>query len=119
MALKTIRLELARSKDFPDGARDRGYEFRAPLTVDGHIDADAWKQARKQCTVRRFWPGEDERTGALHHTRHKTWAFSYVPGEADDEPFYRLEGHVFRPGEYVTITEQDGTVLTFRVAEVR
>jgi hypothetical protein len=87
------------------------------LTKDGHLDMDAWRRERQACTVRRFWAGEDDRVGELRHTRRKTWAFSYEPGDADDEPIYRLEGHVFKPGEYVTVTEQDGSVLTFKVVE--
>ena len=116
MKLSTIRLELARNHDFPNGSRDRGYEFSAPLTPDGHIDAEAFGKLRSACKVRRFWPGEDDKTGSLHHTRDHKWVFSYAPGEADDEAFYRLDRHVFRPGEYVTIREPDGVDHTFRVA---
>jgi hypothetical protein len=119
MTLSTIRLELARSHEFPNGSRDRGYEFVAPLTPEGHIDADSFAKSRAQCKVRRFWPGEDDKTGRLHHTRGHRWAFSYAPGEDDDERFYRLEQHVFRPGEYITIREPDGRDYTFRVATVR
>jgi hypothetical protein len=117
--LKIIRLELARHPDFPEGSASRGYEIHAPLTADGHLDVDAWHKASKQCAVRRFWPGEPDRVGELHHTRHRTWAFSYAPGEEDDEALYRLEGHVFAPGEYVTITEPGGLPHTFRVMFVR
>lgn len=118
MQLSTIRLELARSHDFPSGSRDRGYEFIAPLTKEGHIDVEAFGKARAQCKVRRFWPGEIDKSGRLHHTRNR-WVFSYVPGEEDDESFYRLDQHIFRPGEYVTIHEPDGRDYTFRVASVR
>ena len=31
MSFNKIRLELARDHDFPDGSRERGYEFTAPL----------------------------------------------------------------------------------------
>lgn len=116
--LKTIRLELARTKEFPDGNRDRGYEFKAPVGADGHLDTAAWPGVRKQCTVRRFWPGEDDRLGELHHTRHRSWAFSYEPGDEDDENFHRLDAHVFKVGEYVSIREPDGEVLTFRIAAI-
>ncbi|MBM3518215.1 MAG: hypothetical protein FJX56_10195 [Alphaproteobacteria bacterium] len=119
MALKTIRLELARTREFPAGSSTRGYEFAAPLTEEGYLDTEAWPSARRACRVVRFWENEDDRVGELHHTRHRTWAFSYQPGEEDDEAFYRIEGHVFRVGEYVTITEQDGQVLTFKVVSVQ
>ena len=116
--LKRIRLELARTHDFPDGSGTRGYEFRLPLTADGHIDAEVWRSEKKNCSVRRFWDGEDDRNGEVHHTRHRTWAFSYVPGEEDDEHFFHLETHLFKPGEYVSIREPNGETLPFRVAAV-
>ena len=37
MSFNKIRLELARDHDFPDGSRERGYEFTAPLADNGHI----------------------------------------------------------------------------------
>ena len=35
MSLSKIRLELARDPDFPEGSREHGYEFTAPLGADG------------------------------------------------------------------------------------
>jgi len=118
MSLRKIRLELARTRSFPDGSSSRGYEFLAPLTDDGHLDVEEWKGLRKRCKVRRFWPGEEDRVGELHHTRHRTWAFSYAPGEEDDEAFFHLESHLFKVDEYVSITEQDGETLPFRVVAI-
>ena len=44
---KRIRLNLARSKEFPQGSSQHGYEFVAPLDADGHIDVEAMaKQSR-------------------------------------------------------------------------
>ena len=40
-ALKLIRLNLARSKDFPGGSTRHGYEIVAPLDQDGRIDVRA------------------------------------------------------------------------------
>jgi len=118
MSLKTIRLELGRTARWPDGNPDCGYEFKAPLDAAGHIDAEAWRGHRHASTVRRFWQGEDDENGHLIHTRHRTWAFSYEPGEEDDTPFFRFESHAFIPGEYVTITEHSDEPTTFRVASV-
>ena len=92
MAFKTIRLELARTEGFPEGNPRYGYEFKAPLTADGHLDVDAWRAAKDQCTVRHFRPDEADEVGYLIHTRRRTWAFSYAPGEDDDEPFFRRVG---------------------------
>lgn len=121
MSLKKIRLTLGRDEDFPTGSDRHGYEFVAPLAADGHIDAEAWRKDKTRCRVRRFWSGEDEELGHLVHTRGRTWAFHYdLRGHNDiDEPGFKFDSHVFRPGEYVSIREQDGRMRTFRVASVQ
>jgi hypothetical protein len=118
MTLKHIRLELARTKDKPDGDNAIGYEFAAPLTADGHLDADGWKQDKDRCTVRRFWRGQDDETGLLVHTRGGRWAFSYAAGSDDDEPIFKFDKHRFALGEYVSITEHDGEIRPFKVISV-
>lgn len=114
--LTTVRLELARNPGFPEGAADCGYELRVPLDGKGHIDLAAFREDPAACTVRRFWRGEDDQHGVLQHGR-QGWAFSYGPGDADDEPLFRLDSHVLRAGEYVTVREYDGPTYTFRVAD--
>jgi hypothetical protein len=117
MSLKWIRLELARTPEFPGGSPDHGYEFLAPLNSDGHIDAAAWKTVKDKCVVTRFWAGE-QKAGKLRHTGGG-WRFDYDPrDDADDEPFFKLDRHALVPGAYVTITETDGQQLAFRVTEV-
>ncbi|WP_245578882.1 hypothetical protein [Inquilinus limosus] len=118
-SLARIRMELARTPDAPEGARDCGYELIAPLDPDGHLDADAWRERRAECTVRRFWSGTDDEHGRLIHTRDRRWAFSYAPGEDDDEPIWRLDTHRFVEGEYVSVTEHDGVTRPFRIVRVR
>jgi hypothetical protein len=118
MSMKTIRLELGRTAQWPDGNPDCGYEFKAPLDETGHISVEEWRANRDASTVRRFWQGEDDQNGHLIHTRHRTWAFSYRPGEEDDTPFFRFESHVFVAGDYVSIDEHDGETYTFKVASV-
>lgn len=116
--LKTIRLELARTKEFPDGRVDTGYEFTAPLTADGHLDAAAWKTHRAACRVRRFWPDEKIQQGALLHLGPDRWVFSYEPGTDDDEPAFRFDRHRFQLGEYVSVTEHDGQTRPFKVVSI-
>ena len=62
-SLKRIRLQLARSKQFPSGSTHHGYEFVAPIDDSGHIDPRLWHQYKEHCRVRRFWQGEDEQIG--------------------------------------------------------
>ncbi len=121
--LKRIRLNLARSPEFPAGSSHHGYEFVAPLDADGHIDAEAWRTERDKCWVRRFWAGEADQLGRLVHkpggSEHARWVFDYDPErEEDDEPGFRFASHAFSPGEYVSIRDEDGEMHTFQVAAV-
>jgi hypothetical protein len=121
--LKRIRLHLARSKAFPEGSSRHGYEFVAPIDAKGHIDPELWRQHREHCRVRRFWDGEPEQVGRLRHmpggAEHARWVFDYDTSRADDdEAGYRFGAHAFVPGEYVSITEDDGDIHTFRVISV-
>jgi len=118
MALKLIRLELARTKDFPDGSPHHGYEFVAPLKSDGTLDSNEWKGYGQACTVRRFWNGEDDERGQLIHAGKRGWVFSYEAGEDDDEPIFKFDRHTFTEGEYVSITEHDGVTRPFKVVLV-
>jgi hypothetical protein len=123
-ALKRIRLELARSKEFPSGSAKHGYEFVAPLDSKGHIDPQLWQQHREHCGVRRFWGDDPEELGRLVHkpggAEHARWVFDYDPAASDDdESGYRFGGHAFSPGEYVSIRDEDGDTHTFQVASVR
>ena len=121
--LKRIRLHLARSKAFPEGSSRHGYELVAPIDAKGHIDPELWRQHREHCRVRRFWNGEPEQVGRLLHkpggAEHARWVFDYDASRTDDdEAGYRFGGHAFAPGEYVSITEDDGDVHTFKVMSV-
>jgi hypothetical protein len=119
--LRRVRLELARDHDFPTGSRERGYDFIAPLDADGRLVAGAWKALRDRCRVRRFWAGETDEIGHLVHKPGGTWAFHYdIHGDpSHDEAGFHLSTHIFIPGEYVSVKEQDGVLRTFRVMTVR
>ena len=123
-ALKRIRLELARSKDFPSGSARHGYEFVAPLDSKAHIDPQLWRQYREHCGVRHFWGDEPDKLGRLVHkpggAEHARWVFDYDPAATDDdEAGYRFGIHAFSPGEYISISDDEGELHTFRVASVQ
>ncbi|MFM1815348.1 MAG: hypothetical protein RLZ98_2043 [Pseudomonadota bacterium] len=119
--LKRVRLELARDHDFPNGSSEHGYDFIAPIDDNGHIAADAWKLLRDRCRVKRFWEGEPDEVGHIVRKPGGSWAFHYdIHGDAEhDESGYRFDAHVFQPGQYVSLKEQDGQLKTFIVKSVR
>ena len=120
MSLSRIVMRLARNPgtEFADGDDHRGYTLVAPLTADGQLDEQAFKAARADCTVRRFAPDEDPAEGRLAR-KGERWFFDYDDADsADDEPVYRLGQHTFGLGEYVSVTDEDGRLLTYKVTEV-
>ena len=120
MSLSRIVLRLARNPgtEFAGGDEHRGYTLTAPLTSAGQLDIDAWHAVKAQCTVRRFAPDEGHVDGHLAR-RGQDWFFDYDGGGSDDdEPVYRLGDHSFGVGDYVTITDHTGRLLTYKVTEV-
>jgi hypothetical protein len=120
LALKKIRLELARDPDFPEGSNEHGYEFVAPVNAEDRLDPDEWKAHRGECRATRFWGDEDREQGHLVRKPGGHWAFHYdLHGDVDDdESGYRFGDHRFALGEYVSIREQDDALRTFRVVKV-
>jgi hypothetical protein len=121
MTLSRIVMRLARNPgtEFSGGDDHRGYALTAPLTADGHLDEGAYAKAKGDCVVRRFAPDEDAVDGRLSK-RGQRWFFDYDDDDAaDDEPVHRLGEHRFAVGEYVTVTDEDGRPLTYKVTDVQ
>jgi hypothetical protein len=92
MTLMRIRLELARTADYPDGSAIHGYEFIAPRDGKFHIDAQQWNTLKDQCLVTRLWGEAPQEEGRLRHVGHG-WRFDYAGGDdTDDEPFLSSTG---------------------------
>jgi hypothetical protein len=120
MGLSRIVMRLARNPgtEFANGDDHRGYTLLAPLTPDARLDATAYEHARSQCSVRRFAPDEDAVVGRLAR-RAGRWFFDYSDGDdLGAEPVHRLGDHRFAVGEYVTVTDEDGRPLTYKVTDV-
>jgi hypothetical protein len=115
--MRTVRLELARCHEFPDGSSAHGYELHVPLTEAGKLDRESWPRRRGESVFRRFWGGEEEH-GEVRHRGHG-WALSFTPGNEQDEVIFRADDHRFALGEYLSIKERDDVTRTFRVASVR
>ena len=121
MTLSRIIMRLARNPgtEFADGDDHRGYTLTAPLTDDGMLDLDACGKAKADCTVRRFAPEEDATTGLLAR-RRDNWYFDYDDtDDADDEAVHKLGQHRFAVGEYVSVADEDGRMLAYKVTDVQ
>ena len=120
MSLSRIVMRLARNPGSEFGGDDRrGYTLTAPLTADGRLDAEAFSKARAESSVRRFAPDEDPVIGRLAR-RGQNWFFDYDKDSSDDdEPVHRLGDHRFVVGEYVTVTDEDGQPLPYKIVEVQ
>jgi hypothetical protein len=122
--LRKVTPQAARSKAFPEGSIRHGYDLVAPLTEDGHIDLESWKAHRGACFAHRFWAGEQTLQGLLVHRAGgrggSTWAFEWKSRRAgqEEEEGFRFGDHAFKVGEYVSVREAEGDLLTFRVVDV-
>lgn len=114
---KIIRLELARTPEFPEGSASHAYVLRLPLRDEGLIDDAAVTFHPDLATVRRIWPDEPDQRGYIVR-KPNGWAFSYALGDDDDEGVYHLESHPLALGDYLTLTEPDGERLPFRVVSL-
>ena len=119
MGLNRIVMRLARNPgtEFADGDDHRGYTLVAPLSADGKLDAAAFRAHKADFTVRHFAPDEDAVEGKLNR-RGERWFFDYGDAGEGDEPLYRIGEHRFAVGEYVSITDEDQRLLTYKVTEV-
>lgn len=114
--LRTVRLELARRPEFPEGSPAYGYELHLPLAADATLDRGSWQKHRSGISFFRFW-GDEEGRGHLTHNR-KGWWLVFEDGGGDVEVILHADTHRFASGEYVSIKERGGVTRTFRFASV-
>jgi hypothetical protein len=114
-----VQLELAREPGHPQGDPAHAYHLYLPLTVEGRIDAQAWRDNQALCHVRRQRPKEEESRGRIVHGPGGRWISDYDDASPrDDEVGFRLNAERFVPGEYISIREDDGKTHVFRVVSV-
>jgi|SRR5579864_7291511 len=118
MSWKRIRLEAARSREFPEGSHRHGYEIVLPLKPDGMLDQAAMERTPELCSVHRFWEGEGDAIGRVVRQRG-TWMIVYDPGGPADEPMHRFAQHRFAEGEYLAIRETGRAEHALRVVSIR
>jgi hypothetical protein len=119
MSLSRIVMRLARNPgtEFGEGDDHRGYTLTAPLGPARRLDVEAWRKVKDRSTVRRFAPDEDAVEGRLAR-RGEVWFFDFEEEADVDEPVYRLGDHTFGVGDYVTVRDHKGRMLTYKVTEV-
>ena len=119
--LSRIVMRLARNPgtEFADGDDHRGYSLVAPLTAGRPpgrrgLRPGPRRPARCAASRRTRTPAT---AGSCHQGR--TWFFDYDNAEdTGEEPVFRLGQHRFAVGEYVSITDEDGRLLTYKVTDV-
>jgi hypothetical protein len=120
MSLSRIVMRLARNPgtEFAEGDDHRGYSLTAPLDGSGRLDLAAFQKARSESVVRRFTPDGEAVMGRLAH-RKSAWYFDYDDqSDADDEAVHKLGEHQFVVGDYVSVADEQGRMLAYKVTEV-
>ena len=91
MKWKQIRLELARTNEFPTGSASRAYLVQLPVNEEGLIDEEVLKATPQRARVRRHWPNEPDMSGYVIRTpkrcavsrneRSSLWRFGWFSSE--------------------------------------
>jgi hypothetical protein len=103
---------LARGPDQPEGDLHDRLVMGLGLTRQGQIDLDAYNSASSPWLAFRDREGGTPR--ALEVVRiEEGWALQSTNSE--DDPIWAFDGHIFRPGELVTLRRPDSEILLFRI----
>lgn len=114
MNWKTIRLELAVTREFPTGSAGRAFLLRLPLHDDGSICEAELAKRPSRATVRRFWASEPDCSGRIVRG-HDGWDLTCSQHHEGGLAFH-LAPQQIRLGGQVIMTAPDGKDLPFRVA---
>ena len=112
---KNIRLELARTNEFPAGSVSRGYLLRLPLNDHDGVDQAALELSPHWATVRRYWSTEPDEAGIVLPVE-RGWVLR-CNGKPDR--LLELNRLPIRLGQQIAVVEPDGATLPFRVASIR
>lgn len=116
MNWKTIRLELAGTREFPTGSVGRAFLLRLPLHEDGSIDEAEVAHRPSQATVRRFWGSEPDSAGRIVRC---PMGWECRCGQRGNEHVaFHFPPQPLRVGEQIVIMDPCGCELPFRVASM-
>jgi hypothetical protein len=112
---KSIRLELARTKEFPRGSVSRGYLLRLPLNDSDVIDPASFELSPHSATVRRYWSTEPDEAGMVIRLTDG-WAL-----RCDGKPdrLLEIDSRPIRLGQQLAVVDPDGATLPFKIASIR
>jgi len=111
---KSVRLELARSPEFPRGSASRAFLLRLPLCNDGWIDCEAINLNESQATVRRFWASEPDSLGKIVRSDGE-WSLRFG---SDTSAGFRMPDDKLVVDQAISIQGPDGVELPFRVISI-
>lgn len=110
VTLTRIVMELAREPGHPAGDPGERYTIIAPLTDDGHLDAEAWAAVKERCRVTRESGNDENAVGHLTRAQGGAWRIRYdISGDREEERGFRFGEERFVAGEYISIEGEDGT----------
>jgi hypothetical protein len=109
-----ILMLLAHGPGQPEGDLSHRLELDADLTPQGQLDEHAFGEA--PWTTLRVLPDGDARPGELVRDEGG-WVLRGNAGE--DSPHWRVNGQLFRPGEYVSLMPLGDEPLVFRIVDVQ
>lgn len=112
---RNVRLELAKTKEFPAGSVSRGYIIRLPFDDEDLLDREAFERSPHRATVRRYWSTEPDEAGLLIAIEDG-WA---MRSNGRPQRMLQLHSRPIRLGQQVSVVDADGTSLPFRVAGIQ
>ena len=122
MSRVSVTLALAAGPGFPQGSPGHRYEIELALDAGGHPDAAAWAADPEPWRARRIAPDAAPLPGDVQHEPDHGWSIRFygAAAEGPDAPETRFDcgAEPVRPGEYVTVTEPDGSEFVYRVVGV-
>ena len=106
---------LAQGPGQPEGDLDDRWEINLSLAPNSQLDAFAHQSDVIPWTAVRERPGHAPRESELIPL-DDAWVLQSTRG--DDDPLWRFDGNVIRPGELVSLGRPDGEVLLYRIVAV-
>ncbi len=107
-----LTMLLAQGPGQPDGDLGDRLTMGLSLTTQGQIDVDAYQAAASPWLASRERPGAEPRSLEVIRI-DEGWALQSTRSE--DDPIWTFDGHLFRPGEVVSLRRPDSQELLFRI----